>query len=258
MKAVVRAWTTNLDTGNNVGEARLFSLPVLIETGPDLAAATVGQCWCLSPAEIVHFHAQMPCSVKIVSITVRGRHATAVLRLGDRLTSKCSSVPGPDTTGWLTGLRFKIVRGKITAMGAGLVEAAGRDDVVATLGEAGEDPTGRVLDLRWLAVVEDREVDRADAFGRDENVPLRDREVLLDEPLRELRCAQRVALVAARNGAAWESNPPSRGLHGLTGFEDSWGAARNLGCVQRDGARAVGLSDRVRDREERRSSVGAA
>jgi hypothetical protein len=116
MKAVVRAWTTNLDTGNNVAEARLFSLPVLINTGPDLFAASVGQCWCRSPADIVHFHAQIPCSVKIVSIKIRGRHATAVLRLGDRQASKCSSAPGPDTTGWLTGLRFTIVRGKITAM----------------------------------------------------------------------------------------------------------------------------------------------
>ena len=116
MKAVVRAWTTNLDTGNNAAEARLFSLPVLINTGPDLFAVTIGQCQCLSPADIVQFHAGIPCSVKIVSIKVRGRHAMAVLRLGDRQTSRCSSAPGPDTTGWLTGVWFTIVHGKITAM----------------------------------------------------------------------------------------------------------------------------------------------
>jgi hypothetical protein len=116
MKTVVRAWTANLDTGNNAAEARLFSLPVLINTGPDLFAVTVGQCWCRTRAEIVQFHARIPCSVKIVSIKVRGRHAMAVLRLGDRQTSKCSSAPGPDTTGWLTGVRFTIVRGKITGV----------------------------------------------------------------------------------------------------------------------------------------------
>jgi len=113
---VVRTWTVNLDAENNAAEVRLFSLPVLINTGPDLFAAAVGQCWCLTPADILQFHAQMPCSVEIVSIKVRARHAMAVLRLGDRLLSKCSSAPGLDTTGWLTGVRFTIVRGKITGM----------------------------------------------------------------------------------------------------------------------------------------------
>jgi hypothetical protein len=116
IKAVVRTWTANLDAENNAAEVRLFSLPVLINTGPDLFAAGVGQCWCLTPADILQFHAQIPCSVEIVSIKVRGRYAMAVLRLGDRLLSKCSSAPGPDTTGWLTGVRFTIVRGKITGM----------------------------------------------------------------------------------------------------------------------------------------------
>ena len=66
-------------------------------------------CWCLTPAQVARFHAQLLCSVKIVSIKVRGRYATAVFRLGDRETSKCDS-PG----GSLTAVRFTIVRGKIT------------------------------------------------------------------------------------------------------------------------------------------------
>ena len=114
MKAVVRAWAANLDAANNAAEARLFSLPVLINVGPGLYR--VGQCWCLTPADVVKFHAQIPCSVKIVSLKGRGRYATAVFRLGDRVTSKCASAPGPDPTGWLSGVRFTIVRGKITAM----------------------------------------------------------------------------------------------------------------------------------------------
>jgi hypothetical protein len=103
MKAVVRAWTANLNAGNNAAEARLFSLPALIS----LMEGPYG-CWCLTPAEVVQFHVQLPCSGKIVSIKVRGRYATAVFRMGDREFSKC------DNPGSLTAVRFTIVRGKIT------------------------------------------------------------------------------------------------------------------------------------------------
>jgi hypothetical protein len=104
MRAVVRAWTANLNAENNAAEARLFSLPALIS----LIGGPYG-CWCLTPAQVVQFHVQLPCSVKIVSIKVRGRYATAVFGLGNRETSKCDS-PG----GSLTAVRFTIVRGKIT------------------------------------------------------------------------------------------------------------------------------------------------
>jgi outer membrane murein-binding lipoprotein Lpp len=108
MKAVVRAWTTNLDAGNNAAEARLFKLPALIS----LMEGPYGCNMCLTAAEVVQLHAQLLCSVKIVSIKVRGRYATAVFgHPGDRETSKCDSPPGS-----LTGVRFTIVRGKITAL----------------------------------------------------------------------------------------------------------------------------------------------
>ena len=103
MKAVVRAWTANLNAGNNAAEARLFSLPAVIA----LMGGPVG-CYCLTSAEVAQFHARLPCSGKIVSIKVRGRYATAVFGLGDRETSKC------DAPGALTGVRFTIVGGKIT------------------------------------------------------------------------------------------------------------------------------------------------
>jgi len=104
MKAVVRAWTANLNAGNSAAEARLFSLPAVISQmeGPY-------GCYCLTPAEVAKWHAQLLCSGKIVSIKVRGRYATAVFRLGDREISKCDS-PG----GSLTAVRFTIVRGKIS------------------------------------------------------------------------------------------------------------------------------------------------
>ena len=106
MKAVVGAWTANLNAGNNAAEARLFSLPALIS----LMAGPYG-CYCLTRAEVAQFHARLPCSGKIVSIKVRGRSATAVFRLGDRETSQCD-----ESAAALTGVRFTIVRGKITVL----------------------------------------------------------------------------------------------------------------------------------------------
>jgi hypothetical protein len=103
MKAVVRAWNANLYAGKNAAEARLFSLPAVIA----LMGGPVG-CYCLTSAEVVQLHARLVCSGKIVSIKVRGQYATAVFRLGDREISKC------DAPGALTGVRFTIVRGKIT------------------------------------------------------------------------------------------------------------------------------------------------
>lgn len=107
MKAVVRTWAAEVNAGNNVAEARLFSRPTLIS----LMAGPYG-CYCLTAADVVQFHTQLLCSAKIVSIKVRGRYATAVFgHLGDRPFSKCDE-PG----GALTGVRFTIVRGKITVL----------------------------------------------------------------------------------------------------------------------------------------------
>jgi hypothetical protein len=107
MKAVVRAWNANVNTDNNAAQARLFSLPATIS----LMAGPYG-CYCLTRAEVVQFHAQLLCSVKIVSIKVRGPYATAVFgSWGNRFASKCNEQPGS-----LTGVRFTIVRGKITVL----------------------------------------------------------------------------------------------------------------------------------------------
>lgn len=106
MKAVVRLWTANLNKDNNAAQARLFSYPAVISLmqGPH-------GCYCTTPADLVHFHTQLLCAMKIVSIKVRGRYATAVFSpLGDRATETCDAPPGSLTAG-----RFTIVRGKITA-----------------------------------------------------------------------------------------------------------------------------------------------
>jgi hypothetical protein len=101
MKAVVRAWSANLNAGRNAAEAHLFSLPATMIQGPYGYRLT-------TPQQVAEWHAALPCSGRVVSIRVRGRYATAVFRLGDRATSKC------DAPGTLAAARFTIVRGKIT------------------------------------------------------------------------------------------------------------------------------------------------
>src|SRR4051812_39750716 len=101
MRAIVQAWSANLNRGDNAAEARLFALPATMIQGPyGYRLAT--------PAQVAQWHAALPCSGRIVSIKVHGRYATAVFLLGNRKTSKCN------TPGTLVAARFTIVHGKIT------------------------------------------------------------------------------------------------------------------------------------------------
>jgi hypothetical protein len=101
LKAIVRAWSRYLNRGDNAAEARLFSLPATMIQGPTGYRLR-------TPSQIAEWHAALPCSGRIVSITVRGRYATAVFRLGNRKASRC------DAPGTLAAARFTIVRGRIT------------------------------------------------------------------------------------------------------------------------------------------------
>jgi hypothetical protein len=102
MKALVRAWSARLDAGDNAGLARLFRVPVLMTQGQYVFRL-------VTRSQVARWHSTLPCSGKIVSITVKGRVATAVFRLGDRTTSRC------DAPGTLAAARFTIVGGKIVA-----------------------------------------------------------------------------------------------------------------------------------------------
>jgi hypothetical protein len=97
----VRAWSTNLNAGDNAAEARLFSLPATMIQGQFIYKLA-------TPSQVERWHAALPCSGKIVSITVRGNFATAVFKLGNRTTSRC------DAPGTLAAARFRIVRGRIS------------------------------------------------------------------------------------------------------------------------------------------------
>jgi hypothetical protein len=102
MRAVVRAWSRRLNAGDNKGAARLFSLPAVV-IQPPLAYRLE------SYEQVALWHAGLPCSGEIVSISIRGRYATAVFRLGNRGTSRCDA---PEA---LAAARFGIVRGKIVS-----------------------------------------------------------------------------------------------------------------------------------------------
>ena len=102
MKLIVREWSARLDAGDNAGLARLFSVPVLMSQGPYVYRL-------INRTQVARWHAALPCAGHVLSITVRGRYATAVFRLGNRTTSKC------DAPGTLAAARFTIVGGKIVA-----------------------------------------------------------------------------------------------------------------------------------------------
>jgi hypothetical protein len=123
MKAVVRGWTANVNAGNSAAQARLFSIPAQIS----MMGGPYG-CWCLTKAQVVQWHAQLPCSGEIVWIKVRGRYATAVFRLGERETEISDCVDA----GTLTATRFTIVRGKITALEQMWWKRPGRAAIYAT------------------------------------------------------------------------------------------------------------------------------
>jgi uncharacterized protein YceK len=102
MKTVVHEWSTRLNAGNDAAVAQLFRVPVLMTQGAYVFRL-------VSKSQVARWHAALPCAGHVVSITVRGRIATAVFRLGDRTTTRC------DAPGTLAAARFTIVRGKIVA-----------------------------------------------------------------------------------------------------------------------------------------------
>jgi hypothetical protein len=102
MEAIVLAWSARLNAGDNAGVARLFALPATIIQRPYLFRLKTG-------AQVAAWYAGLPCSGQVVSVTFRGRYATAVFKLGNRKSSKC------DAPGALAAARFEIVRRKIVS-----------------------------------------------------------------------------------------------------------------------------------------------
>jgi hypothetical protein len=100
MSAIVHTWSRRLDAGDYAGIAELFALPALIVQEPYAYRLTTRH-------QVALWHSLLPCSGTVLSITYRGRFATAVFLLGNRHGVAC------DQPGGLAAARFEIVAGKI-------------------------------------------------------------------------------------------------------------------------------------------------
>ena len=102
MRSVVREWSARLNANDNEGIARLFTVPATMTQGVYVYRL-------VTRSQIALWHSELPCSGRIVSITLHGRFATAVFSLGNRGSTKC------DAPGALAAARFEIVKGKIVS-----------------------------------------------------------------------------------------------------------------------------------------------
>jgi hypothetical protein len=97
---VVRAWSRALNTGNNGAAADLFALGALIEQPPLVFRVRTRE-------DALVWNRGLPCSGKIVALTVRDDVVEATFLLGDRGTSPCDAPGGRATA------MFRVDAGKI-------------------------------------------------------------------------------------------------------------------------------------------------
>jgi hypothetical protein len=98
--SVVRAWSQELNSGDNDAAAKLFAPGAeIVQGGTTIRLDT--------HAQAVAWNAALPCSGKIVSIKTKGDLTRATFVLGDRQTSKCDG-PGEKATAL-----FRVKKGKI-------------------------------------------------------------------------------------------------------------------------------------------------
>ena len=99
-ESVVRAWSQELNDGDNESAAKLFAPGAeVIQAGRTLRLETMAQA--------VAWNAALPCSGRIASITTRGDTTTATFVLADRQQRKCDG-PGRRATAI-----FRVRKGKI-------------------------------------------------------------------------------------------------------------------------------------------------
>jgi limonene-1,2-epoxide hydrolase len=99
-ESVVRAWSQELNQGDNQAAAKLFAPGAeIIQAGMTLRLNT--------RAQAVAWNEGLPCSGEIVSIRTRGDVTTATFVLGNRPKSKCDG-PGQRATAI-----FRVRKGKI-------------------------------------------------------------------------------------------------------------------------------------------------
>jgi hypothetical protein len=99
-ESVVRAWSQELNTGDNNDAAKLFAPGAkIVQARTTLRLDT--------QAQAVAWNAALPCSGRIVSITTSGDVTRATFILGDRPQHKCDG-PGQKATAI-----FRVRKGKI-------------------------------------------------------------------------------------------------------------------------------------------------
>ena len=99
-ESVVRAWSQELNQGDNQAAAKLFAPGAeVVQAGTTLRLDT--------HAQAVAWNAGLPCSGRIVSIKANGNTTTATFVLGDRPEHKCDG-PGRRATAI-----FRVRKGKI-------------------------------------------------------------------------------------------------------------------------------------------------
>jgi hypothetical protein len=98
---VLRAWSQELNSGDNEAAAKLFARGArVVQAGMVARLDTYEQA--------VAWNASLPCSGRIVSMTSNRNTARATFVLGDRQTSKCDG-PGQEATALVRVRKGKIV-----------------------------------------------------------------------------------------------------------------------------------------------------
>ena len=100
-ESVVRAWSQELNTGDNADAAKLFAPGAeIVQAGTTLRLDT--------QAEALAWNAALPCSGRIVSIKTNGDTTSATFILGDRPKRTCDG-PGQRATAIVRVQKGKIV-----------------------------------------------------------------------------------------------------------------------------------------------------
>lgn len=100
-ESVVRAWSQELNSGDNEAAAKLFAHGArVVQAGTTIRLET--------EADAVAWNAALPCSGRLVSIETRGDTTRATFVLGDRQKSKCDG-PGQRATAIVRVDKGKIV-----------------------------------------------------------------------------------------------------------------------------------------------------
>ena len=100
-ESVVRAWSQQLNVGDNQGAAKLFAPGAeIVQAGTTRRLNT--------QAEAIAWNAALPCSGRIVSIKSSGNTTRATFVLGNRQKSKCDG-PGQKATAIVRVKNGKIV-----------------------------------------------------------------------------------------------------------------------------------------------------